>query len=650
MPGRFSAALAIFWISLSSMTAAGEAEPSSTGVNGTFSSSGATKLQGIGPLTFRLGGMSYGADIWYSQVVPEPIAYAIEAKGARIELWETIEYFQSPFSNEDWTPDGHRMLASIPFSGTLRFDVASPTSDTIHVLAPAVPRENPYYASEALARTPRDVNISLTPETAFSASLDGPDPDGRAPSAVHWSSNPGNQSLDVPVPTLPARIAFERAHLQGPLVGLFLGGKIVSEGPDPREWQTGVSRFPGGTSLPGGLTAATRYQYLMLHADEAVLEFPQDSHQWSSHVRGLGGSMSGDAIWQGVNGTVRYGADQSTYRSESLQVIGTLSLALEWPFNDQAMALTVDDDPWSTRKPNEDATWSVAGEASFVAVDTQTQFGSRFLLVSVAGLAVLTAAAVALAQGKSLAVALLGRSTRDVFPVVLASPCRRRMLRELLSGWPVRVYDLAAALGKTPSTIRFHARVLKAHGLIQELRSSGGRRAAYRLGDPRTAGSNGGPLLVIFGNPRRRGVYDLLRAKGPLGVADLGALLKRERGRGISRSALSRHLAELVASGVVTERWQDRRKVYSVQEAPAPADGLAAWCIARLGLRPIADTLQELGPLDVDQAARAVTLPSGNGPRAIRQGLDYLVDLGVADRQGTAYRLIGPKPGQEAQP
>jgi DNA-binding transcriptional ArsR family regulator len=98
-------------------------------------------------------------------------------------------------------------------------------------------------------------------------------------------------------------------------------------------------------------------------------------------------------------------------------------------------------------------------------------------------------------------------------------------------------------------------------------------------------------VLDALGDPTRRRVLELLR-EGPRAVVDIAADLP------VSRPAVSQHLRVLKGAGLVTERRQGTRHLYSID-----AEGLAAlrtylesyWQNALAAFRDAADHEQEGG-------------------------------------------------------
>ena len=76
--------------------------------------------------------------------------------------------------------------------------------------------------------------------------------------------------------------------------------------------------------------------------------------------------------------------------------------------------------------------------------------------------------------------------------------------------------------------------------------------------------SNADIVLDALGDPTRRRVLELLR-RGPRAVVDLAGNLP------VSRPAVSQHLRVLKGAGLVTERREGTRHLYSID-----AEGLAA--------------------------------------------------------------------------
>ena len=70
----------------------------------------------------------------------------------------------------------------------------------------------------------------------------------------------------------------------------------------------------------------------------------------------------------------------------------------------------------------------------------------------------------------------------------------------------------------------------------------------------------GADLLGVLGDPTRRAVFERLRG-GPLSVGEIAA------GLPVSRPAVSQHLRVLREAGLVTERREGTRRLYSVDQA-----------------------------------------------------------------------------------
>ena len=99
-------------------------------------------------------------------------------------------------------------------------------------------------------------------------------------------------------------------------------------------------------------------------------------------------------------------------------------------------------------------------------------------------------------------------------------------------------------------------------------------------------------VLDALGEPTRRRVLELLR-EGPRAVVDIAAQMP------VSRPAVSQHLRILKGAGLVTERTQGTRHLYSID-----AEGLAAlrtylestWQAALAAFKETAEHEQEGGP------------------------------------------------------
>ncbi len=75
-------------------------------------------------------------------------------------------------------------------------------------------------------------------------------------------------------------------------------------------------------------------------------------------------------------------------------------------------------------------------------------------------------------------------------------------------------------------------------------------------------------VLLALADPTRRRVFERLK-KGPLPVAAIA------RGLPVSRPAVSQHLKVLKGAGLVTDRADGARRIYSID--PQALAGLRAW-------------------------------------------------------------------------
>jgi DNA-binding transcriptional ArsR family regulator len=77
-----------------------------------------------------------------------------------------------------------------------------------------------------------------------------------------------------------------------------------------------------------------------------------------------------------------------------------------------------------------------------------------------------------------------------------------------------------------------------------------------------------GKALSALADPTRRAVFERLR-DGPVSVGDVAA------GMSVSRPAVSQHLKALKAAGLVTDKPEGTRRVYSID--PAGLGELRRW-------------------------------------------------------------------------
>lgn len=77
-----------------------------------------------------------------------------------------------------------------------------------------------------------------------------------------------------------------------------------------------------------------------------------------------------------------------------------------------------------------------------------------------------------------------------------------------------------------------------------------------------------GNVLLALADPTRREIFERLKG-GPLPVAEAA------RGLPVSRPAVSQHLRVLKEAGLVTDRAEGTRRVYSID--PQGLAGLRAW-------------------------------------------------------------------------
>lgn len=547
-------------------------------IRGTFQADGAAKLQGSGLAEFQLGGFSYGGRFLPQRgpMPPPAIAYSLSVQNATLELWETTsgQIYQQIAGAP---PTINRVMESEAFSGTVYLDTAAAPPGTVHAFAAPAPMALPLTVVQ-------DVSFRMQPLGRFSANLEGPE-SSDIDSPIDWSDSPANQSFHAALPHQFAQIDFgERAQITSPFTALFLGGTIRSEGSVNQEWQTGHTS-PAQLGVFGS-APPNRYHYLVIHANEGLLDFGLDSSSWVSRVRGLSATIEGDALWQGVNGEIQFGDNQTTHRGEAFQAIGAMDIRMDWPYGGTGGAL---------RGPYANCTWTIAGQATFVAVDTQAVVGQRAELIVVSVLSIAVVLYLLSPWGKAPLLALFGRrlAPQDRPRALLENPTRRMILRALFDGLPQTAADLAASIGKSRSTVRFHVKILAAQGLLAEVRPHGRRKTAYVLGKEKQER----PTLLLhttYANPARRALFEVVEELGPMDFAAIQAALGTGRWQSISlsRSAASRHLAALVAAGALTQQWVARRKVYAAVQ-PLVTDAVQNEVLNALGVPTSAEAVDQ---------------------------------------------------------
>jgi DNA-binding transcriptional ArsR family regulator len=115
-----------------------------------------------------------------------------------------------------------------------------------------------------------------------------------------------------------------------------------------------------------------------------------------------------------------------------------------------------------------------------------------------------------------------------------------------------------------------------------------------------------GDALAVLGDPTRRAVFEKLRA-GPLAVNALAA------GLPVSRPAVSQHLKVLKGAGLVYERCEGVRRIYSVRREAL--QGLRDWLDSFWDDALEAFKAEAEKPRQADQADRASPPNPPNPPK-----------------------------------
>ena len=382
---------------------------------------------------------------------------------------------------------------------------------------------------------------------------------------------------------------------------------------------------PEGASI--GDAGATLQRTSVILLKGKVWSEPLDT-SWTHTISGLSGSVVGDLTLFNAQGQGTLDGTALRPGIQMIQVAGTIQVEAAYG--------------------SSPARWHLDGFAAFLAVNAETVAGSRFG----AGLAAVGVFAVLALFLKSIVTLVLGRSTPRLVKVrVLPNRARQAILSAIHQKQPITLVELRSATQISRGALRYHLRILNAHGLIDAVLPPGHERRnqSFMLnsGSLKFGVTDEGihkadqVLSFVNANPIRQAIVALLQSGRELGIDELRqGLIQSGRVVAWPPSSASYHLNGLRSAGAIVERQVGTKKFYrtAIDLRRLRQEQYRRFLDGH-GLTATMTVVSTRGPICLQDVASALRLPITQAKSLLEQLRAFA--LVHYDSRSGAYQAIG---------